>query len=181
MKESMKKKKLAEVGSRPPATSITRATPPGGVAPSYAEFEVNLAKVEQLMAKRTPRLRIYETMAPMPSRTVDDYMARVRRRWAEAMAAQRPELIAEALERIDDMVASLTDEKAVVSAERLRAELLGLVGTHAAVAVQVNVGAQNNGPDLSLWTAEEIAAYDAKLAEIEAIEAAVARRLAVGG
>jgi hypothetical protein len=158
MKESMKKKKLAEVGSRPPATSITRATPPGGVAPSYAEFEVNLAKVEQLMAKRTPRLRIYETMA-----------------------AQRPELIAEALERIDDMVASLTDEKAVVSAERLRAELLGLVGTHAAVAVQVNVGAQNNGPDLSLWTAEEIAAYDAKLAEIEAIEAAVARRLAVGG
>lgn len=104
------------------------------------------------MAERTPRLRIYELMAPMPTRTVDDYMARVRRRWSEAMETRRPALIAEALARLEDLARKkVKAPRDLLRLERTRAELLGLVGGSATTQVNVGVQTTQSTPAIDQW------------------------------
>ncbi len=130
----------------------------------------------------------------LPPRTFDRYLAQAREYLAERRAPQRDRDVAEAVERVEGQARRLREDVAKVQNERLRAELLGLVGGKGGVAVQVNVGTgaagvQAGAPagDLSRLTAAEqvdlehlTAVYEGEFSQVN-VEALVARLEAATG
>lgn len=107
--------------------------PPGGRRGTEAELSRRLARVDELLRGGTSRGDVVATCARefgCASRTADDYIARVRQRWAtESSPETRADDRARALGRLDEL--SKKAEKrgafgAAVSAERLKVDVLGL-------------------------------------------------------
>jgi hypothetical protein len=183
---------------------IARATDPNGVDPSLPvaggdpkvpeEVERHTTTVLELLTRRTPRLDVYRLMEPMPPRTVDRYIALARDRMVELQHATQKQLLADSQARVEWLAAhGGLESRDQVVAERLLAELRGLLGVRGSVVVnqmvQVNgqAGAAASTGDLSrLSPAEQVdfehltAVYEGELSQVP-VDALVARLEAATG
>lgn len=136
-----------------------RPGPPGSdMRPTDAAVEATTMQVLRWLADRVPRVDILEKLAPMPVRTVDDYIKRAKELLREEYARERPELVALTEARMESLAKDLTEDGPRVALERNLAEVRGVLGGKGtAVAVQVNVGAdgQPAAGDLSRLSAAQ--------------------------
>ncbi len=108
------------------------ARPPGGRRQSKAEVERRMARADELLRQSAPRGAIVTVMAAEFSaapRTVDDYLARVRRRWETDNASSAEVERERAVLRLERLAEKFEDKEAwtaLVNVERLLIDLRGL-------------------------------------------------------
>lgn len=128
----MARSKSRNVAAISPAAAHPRSKPPGGKRRGVAEVKTRTELVEQFMSYGAPRAAIRAALErnglPMPERTLDEYMRRVREQWAREDDDQRPTRRARQLLRLYAQVRVLTEAKRhrdVLERERLIAQIEG--------------------------------------------------------
>ena len=122
--------------------------PPGGRRVNSAAHARRNAFVAHLLIRNFTRAEIVDacsTEFKMAPRTVDDHIARVRHQWRNAASVNQHEERQKALERLDYLTRKMEESNrwsAIVQAERLKADLLGL---RAEVPVDT---ARDDGPEM---------------------------------
>lgn len=141
--------------------------PPGGRRVSKPEVQRRLDHADKMLRDGKPRAEVVESMVStfgVSTRAADSYIARARERWAEeskgAREVERTSTLAR-LARLSGKAEKRGHFGAAVSAEKLRAQVTGLLAPHA-IEVKATIAAPPPQPEEPL-TDEDI---DRELSEI---------------
>ncbi len=130
-----------------PRNAATK-NPPGGRRVNSAAHARRNAFVANLLIRNFTRAEVVEACGiefKMAPRTVDDHIARVRHQWRHATSVNQHEERQKALERLDYLTRKMEETSrwsAIIQAERLKADLLGL---RAEVPIDT---ARDDGPEM---------------------------------
>lgn len=133
-------------------SSVPAGLPVAGGDPRSPDVvETHVTRTMELLVKRTPRVEIAAALGLSPY-TADQYIARARERLVAIQHATQKELLADSQARVEWLAAhGGLESRDQVQAERLLAELRGLLGVRGSVVVnqlqQVNIGAAAGQPE----------------------------------
>lgn len=119
------------------AKNRARAKPPGGRRASAAEVQARLDFADKMLRDGHSRGDVVEAMASKfgaSTRATDSYIARARERWAEESKGAREVERTAALSRLDRLSGKAEKRGqfgAAVSAEKLRAQVTGILAPQA--------------------------------------------------
>lgn len=154
------------------AKNGARAKPPGGRRASGAEVQARLDFADKMLRDGHSRGDVVDAMAAkfgVSTRAADSYIARARRRWAEESKGTREVERGAALNRLDRLSGKAEKRGqfgAAVSAEKLRAQVTGILAPQA-VEVKATVTPAATSNDESM-TDEQIVEELAQCAEFMA-------------
>lgn len=119
------------------AKNGTHTKPPGGRRVSHAEVQRRLDHADQMLREGKARADVVASMMStfgVSTRAADSYIARARERWADESKGEREVERAATLARLDRLSGKAEKRGqfgAAVSAEKLRAQVTGVLAPHS--------------------------------------------------